>query len=54
MRTDILVDDNKNNIIYILQKAPCYATALDESCDIVDHCALVVFQMYQFFLKKLT
>lgn len=35
-RTEILADDNKNNLINILLKAPRYAMLLYESCDIVD------------------
>lgn len=42
-RTEILPDDNKNNLIHILQKVPCYAIALDESCDIVDSEQMSIF-----------
>lgn len=35
-RTEILAADNKSSLLELLQKAPCYAIALDESCDIVD------------------
>lgn len=42
-RTEILVDDNKNSLIDILKKAPCYAIALDESCDIIDTEQMSIF-----------
>lgn len=35
-RTEILAADNKSSLLELLQKAPCYAIALDESCDITD------------------
>lgn len=35
-RTEILAADIKSTLLKLLQKAPCYAIALDESCDIVD------------------
>jgi hypothetical protein len=42
-RTELLAGDNKNNLIYILQMAPCYAIAIDESCDIVDSEQMSIF-----------
>lgn len=42
-RTELLADDNKNNLIHILQMAPCYAIAIDESCDIVDSEQMSIF-----------
>ncbi|XP_050532632.1 protein ZBED8-like [Daktulosphaira vitifoliae] len=42
-RNEILADDNKNSLISILQKAPCYALALDESCDIIDSEQISIF-----------
>lgn len=35
-RMEILAADIKNTLFELLQKATCYALALDESCDIVD------------------
>lgn len=35
-RTEILAADNKRSLLELLEKAPCYAIALDESCDIAD------------------
>ncbi|KAF2885204.1 hypothetical protein ILUMI_20960 [Ignelater luminosus] len=36
-RTEILATDNTSSLIGLLKKAPCYAIAIDESCDIVDN-----------------
>lgn len=42
-RTEILAADNKSSLLELLQKAPCYAIAIDESCDIVDAEQMSVF-----------
>lgn len=42
-RTEILAADNKSSLFELLQKAPCYAIALDESCDIVDNEQMSIF-----------
>lgn len=42
-RTEILAADSKNTLLELLQKAPCYAIALDESCDIVDDEQMSIF-----------
>lgn len=42
-RTEILADDNKKSLLKLVKKAPCYALALDESCDIVDDEQMSVF-----------
>ncbi|KAF2885903.1 hypothetical protein ILUMI_20270 [Ignelater luminosus] len=42
-RTEILAADIKNTLLKLLQKAPCYAIALDESCDIVDDEQMSIF-----------
>ncbi|XP_072380816.1 general transcription factor II-I repeat domain-containing protein 2B-like [Diabrotica undecimpunctata] len=42
-RTEILAADIKNSLLNLLQKAPCYAIAPDESCDIVDDEQMSVF-----------
>lgn len=42
-RTEILATDNKSSLLELLQKAPCYAIALDESCDIVDDEQMSIF-----------
>ncbi|CAK1582797.1 unnamed protein product [Parnassius mnemosyne] len=42
-RTEILAADIKNTLFELLQKAPCYAIALDESCDIVDDEQMSIF-----------
>lgn len=42
-RTEILAADNKRSLLELLQKAPCYAIALDESCDIVDDEQMSIF-----------
>ncbi|CAH0552921.1 unnamed protein product [Brassicogethes aeneus] len=36
-RTEILAADNKSTLLELMQKVPCYAIALDKSCDIVDY-----------------
>ncbi|KAK4871913.1 hypothetical protein RN001_016037 [Aquatica leii] len=57
-RTQILAADIKNTILKLLQKAPCYAIALDESCDIVDEEQMFIFVRFldikcQIFREKL-
>lgn len=42
-RTEILAGDIKSTLLELLQKAPCYAIALDESCDIVDDEQMSIF-----------
>ncbi|CAG4935897.1 unnamed protein product [Parnassius apollo] len=42
-RTEILAADIKITLFELLQKAPCYAIALDESCDIVDDEQMSIF-----------
>lgn len=42
-RTEILAADNKRSLLELLQKAPCYAIAIDESCDIVDEEQMSIF-----------
>ncbi|GLV37440.1 hypothetical protein CBL_10594 [Carabus blaptoides fortunei] len=42
-RTEISASDNKSSLLELLQKAPCYAIALDESCDIVDDEQISIF-----------
>lgn len=49
-RTEILATDNKETLLNMIQDAPCYALALDESCDIVDDEQLAVF--VRFFDKE--
>ncbi|KAK4873254.1 hypothetical protein RN001_015283 [Aquatica leii] len=42
-RTEILAADIKNILLKLLQKAPCYAIALNELCDIVDEEQMSIF-----------
>ncbi|XP_044751713.1 protein ZBED8-like [Coccinella septempunctata] len=42
-RTEILANDIKRILLELLQKAPCYAIALDESCDILDDEQMSIF-----------
>ncbi|KAF2897042.1 hypothetical protein ILUMI_09136 [Ignelater luminosus] len=42
-RTQILLTDNKNSLLSLLKKTPCYAIAIDESCDIVDDEQMSIF-----------
>ncbi|KAK4880684.1 hypothetical protein RN001_008830 [Aquatica leii] len=57
-RTEILAVDIKNTLFKLLQKALCYAIALDESCDIVDEEQMSIFVRFlditrQIFRKEL-
>ncbi|CAG5042151.1 unnamed protein product [Parnassius apollo] len=45
-RTEILAADIKITLFELLQKAPCYAIALDESCDIVDDEQMSIFVIF--------
>jgi len=42
-RTEILAAENKISLFELLQRSPCYAIALDESCDIVDAEQMSIF-----------
>lgn len=42
-RTEILALHNKNSLLELVQKAPCFALAIDEFCDIVDDEQMSVF-----------
>lgn len=42
-RTEVLAADIKITLLKLLQKAPCYAIALDESCDITDDEQMSIF-----------
>ncbi|XP_047106260.1 protein FAM200A-like [Schistocerca piceifrons] len=42
-RMEILATDIKSTLLELLEKAPCYAIALDESCDIVDDEKISIF-----------
>ncbi|XP_071053685.1 general transcription factor II-I repeat domain-containing protein 2-like [Onthophagus taurus] len=42
-RMEILATDIKSSLLELLEKAPCYAIALDESCDVVDDEQISIF-----------
>ncbi|KAI4455798.1 epm2a-interacting protein 1 [Holotrichia oblita] len=42
-RTEILAADIKSTLLELLEKASCYAIALDESCDIIDDEQISIF-----------
>ncbi|KAK9695834.1 hypothetical protein QE152_g32298 [Popillia japonica] len=45
-RTEILAADHKSSLLELLQKAPCYAIALDQKYDIADEEQMFIFVQF--------